>query len=199
MQSGEDKAWMSLRDAEPDIVCKNAGVEFVAATGRYSLKSFGMDFSIDPVEKMIESPAADSSILLGRLSYFFRLSVPWYLISARDVQPCGSLVKPENLTGGLNFFRGSHALPLGKVAAKYANDVKGFGEKGAYFGGTPVQYGDAAFVLMPFARIPVTVILWAADEEFEARVNLLLDATCELHAPIDIIWNISMMSLLLLL
>jgi hypothetical protein len=63
----------------------------------------------------------------------------------------------------------------------------------------PVQYGDAAFVLLPFPRIPVTVILWTADEEFAARVDLLLDASCELQVPIDIIWNISMMSLLILL
>jgi|SRR5208283_5553047 len=198
MNSGEDRAWHSLREADPYVICKNAAVEFAAERGRYNLVSFGMGFSIDPVGKTIESTAADSGILLGKLSYFFRLSVLLYMIGAKDVRPSGRLVKPENLAGGLNFFRGSHALPLGSVAGKYSNDVKRFREKGSRFGGTPVQFGDAAFVLLPFPRIPVTVILWTADEEFEARVNLLLDTTCELHAPIDIIWNISMMSLLLI-
>src|SRR5208283_3525427 len=166
MQSGEDKAWERLGEAEPDVICKNAAVRFDAATRRYMLASCGMDFSISPGEKLIESIAADGAVLLGRLGYFFR---------------------------------GSHVMPLDRVAGKYARDVKGFMMKGAQFGGTPVQYGDAAFALLPFPRIPVTIILWSADEEFDARVELLLDATCELQAPIDIIWSISMMSLLLLL
>lgn len=199
MLSGEDRAWQNLREAGPYAVCKNAAVEFADAAGLYLIRSFGMEFSIDPGNKTMGSPDACSGILLGRLSYFFRLSVLWYLSGAKDLCPSGRLVKPENLTGGLSFFRGSHALPLAKVAEQYACDAKGFMEKGVHFGGTPVRYGDAAFVLLPFPKIPVTVILWTADDEFEARVELLLDTTCEFHLPIDIIWNISMMSLLLLL
>ncbi len=199
MQSGEDKAWQRLEEADPAVICKNAAVGFDAATGRYILASCGMDFSISPGEKLIESITADGDILLGKLSYFFRLSVPWYLTSAKDIPLYARLLKPDNLKGGHHFYRGSHVMPLDRVAGKYAGDVKGFMMKGAQFGGTPVQYGDAAFVLLPFPRIPVTIILWTADEEFDARVELLLDATCELHVPIDIIWSISMMSLLLLL
>jgi hypothetical protein len=199
MQSGEDRAWQCLKEAGPDIICKNAAVEFDAVKGRYILSSCGMNFFIYPGEKLIESASADGAILLGKLSYFFRLSLPWYLTSAKDIPLSDRLVKPDNLKGGHLFFRGSHVLPLDSVASKYARDVKGFVMKGAGFGGTPVQYGDAAFTLSPFPRIPVTIILWTADEEFDARVELLLDTTCELQAPIDIIWSISMMSLLLLL
>ena len=199
MGPGEDRAWQFLKEADPDVICKNAAIGFDAATRRYILTSCGMDFFISPGEKLIESIAADGAVLLGKLSYFFRLSLPWYLTSAKDVPLSARLVKPDNLKGGHLFFRGSHIMPLDKVAAKYTNDVKGFIMKGAHFGGTPVQYGDAAFVLLPFPRIPVTIILWTSDEEFDARVELLLDTTCELHVPIDIIWSIAMMSLLLLL
>lgn len=200
MQPGEEKAWQSISEASPDIICNNAGTRFDTAAGRYILTSYGMDFSISPGEKLIESGAADSGLLLGRFSYFFRLSVLRYLVDAKDISLSGRLVKPENLTGGLNFFSsGSHVLPLDRVAAKYAGDVEGFVEKCIHFGGERVQYGDAAFVLLPFARIPVTIILWAADDEFDARVDLLLDPSCELQLPIDIIWNICMMSLLMLL
>lgn len=199
MQSGEDKAWQLLKEADPGVICGNAAAGFVPSTGRYILSCFGIEFSIAPERKVIESAAADSAVLLGRLGYFFRLSVPWYMISARDIRLSGRLSKPENLAGGLNFFRGSHAMPLGRVAAKYTGDVTGFEERCVHFGGVPVQYGDSAFVFLPFPRIPVTVILWKADEEFAPRVDLLLDSTCELQAPIDIIWNISMMTLLILM
>ncbi len=199
MQSGEDKAWQLLAEADPDVICRNAAVRFDAVTGQYILASCGMDFYISPGEKLIESTAADGAVLLGKLGYFFRLSVPWYMTSANDIPLSSRLVKPEDMKGGHHFFRGSHVMPLDRVAGKYARDAEGFMMKGVHFGGTPVQYGDAAFVLLPFPRIPLTVILWTADEEFDARVELLLDATCELQLPIDIIWSISMMSLLLLL
>jgi hypothetical protein len=43
------------------------------------------------------------------------------------------------------------------------------------------------------------VILWLADEEFPPRIDILFDSTCELQLPLDIIWSIAMMSLLMLL
>jgi len=43
---------------------------------------------------------------------------------------------------------------------------------------------------------PVVLILWIQDDEFPARADLLLDAICPQQAPIDIIWSISMLSVL---
>jgi hypothetical protein len=50
--------------------------------------------------------------------------------------------------------------------------------------------------LLPMPRIPVAIILWLEDEEFPPRAVLLLDSTCELQLPLDIIWSIAMMSVL---
>jgi hypothetical protein len=199
MQSGEEKAWEILSKSDPAVICKDAGTVFDAPGGRYMLSSYGMDFSIAPEQKLIESSAVGSDILLGRLGYFFKLSLLWYMISAKDIQLSGKLVKPENMKGALNFFRGSHTMPLDRVASKYSGNIEGFLEKCAYFKGVPAHYGDAASVLLPFPRIPVTIIFWTADEEFGARLDLLMDTSCELQVPLDIVWNISMMSLLILL
>ncbi|MFO0752145.1 MAG: DUF3786 domain-containing protein [Thermodesulfovibrionales bacterium] len=43
------------------------------------------------------------------------------------------------------------------------------------------------------------LILWLEDEEFPPRVDLLLDSTCELQLPLDIVWSIAMLSLLVML
>ncbi|MEW6116191.1 MAG: DUF3786 domain-containing protein [Nitrospirota bacterium] len=196
---GEDKAWEILSGLDPDQVCRNAQVTFDKASGMYTLRSCGKDFLISPKEGKITSEAPDSALFLNRLAYFFRLSVPWYLVSAKDIALSGKLVAPVNLTGGQLFFRGSHVLPLDKVAEKYRNDREGFLKKGAHFDGIQAGYGDASFTLFPVPRVPVTVILWLADEEFPPRVDILFDSTCELQLPLDIIWSIAMMSLLVLL
>jgi len=61
-----------------------------------------------------------------------------------------------------------------------------------------VKLADAAVRLHPFPRIPVVVTLWLEDAEFPARADILLDSTCDLQLPTDVLWSIAMMSLLIL-
>ena len=52
--------------------------------------------------------------------------------------------------------------------------------------------------LLPLPRVPVAAILWAGDEEFPGRADLLLDSTCELHLPADVIWSVAMLSVMMM-
>ncbi|MDH4233435.1 MAG: DUF3786 domain-containing protein [Nitrospirota bacterium] len=199
MSSGEDKAWKILRGLHPEDVCKNAAVEYDHATGMYLLKSFGMDIYVDKHNERIYSDAPDADLLLGRLGYFSILSILFYLTSAKDIPLSGKLLQPVNLKGGHIFFRGTHVLPLEKLASKYGNDADGFLKRGRELGGKELNYGDAAVQLFPFPRIPVVIILWREDEEFPPRMDILFDSTCEFHLALDILWSIAMKSLLIMM
>jgi len=199
MSSGEDKAWNILRGLHPEDVCKNAVVEYDHSTGMYLLKSFGMDVFIDKHNARIYSHAPDGDLLLGRLGYFSILSILFYLTSAKDIPLSGKLLQPVNLKGGHIFFRGTHVLPLDKLASKYGNDPGGFLKRGRDLGGKELNYGDAAVQLFPFPRIPVVIILWREDEEFPPRTDILFDSTCEFHLALDILWSIAMKSLLIMM
>ncbi len=72
-------------------------------------------------------------------------------------------------------------------------------EKGKELCAEVLGFGDASLKLLPMPRIPVTLILWSADEEFPPRADLLLDGSCEIQLPIDIIWSIAMISVLVML
>jgi len=120
-------------------------------------------------------------------------------VKASDATPCGKLVKPSGMSGGDIFFRGSHVLPLESIAKKYAHDRRAFRERGLLHGGRAVEYGDVAIELSAFAKMPITVILWLADEEWDARADLLFDSTALNHLPIDVLWSIAMMSVLIFL
>jgi hypothetical protein len=157
-----------------------------------------MDISIDPEKNTIYSSAPEAGLLLDRLGYFSRLSILIYLTSAKDIPLSGKLVQPANLRGGHIFFRGTHVLPLDKLALKYGNDPGGFLKRGRDLGGKELKYGDASVQLFPFPRIPVVLILWQEDEEFPPRVDLLFDSACESHLALDILWSVAMMSLLIM-
>lgn len=199
MQTGEDRAWEILTGLNPDDVCKRALVSFDKESFAYMLKSFGNDFQFSLNDKKISGNSPDNDLFLNKLGYFFRLSALYYLSNAKDIPLTHRLIKPFNIKGGQLFFRGTHVLPLDKIAGKYCNDINGFIKKGELLGGEELQYGDASLRLLPFPRVPVILIIWKADEEFPARADLLFDSTCEFQLPIDIIWSIAMMSILVML
>jgi hypothetical protein len=195
--SGEDKAWELLAGLQPEDVCKRTGAEYDRQTGAYRISVFGAMFSVAHQKKEILALSPGGEIFLTRLRYFFVLSVIWYMVGAADVQPTGKLVKPSGMPGGDIFFRGSHVLPLEQIAKKFGADRDGFMDRGLLYGGRQAEYGDASLELSPFPRIPVTVVLWLADEEWEARADLLFDSSSTAHLPIDVLWSVAMMTLLL--
>jgi hypothetical protein len=199
MSSGEEKAWDILRGLDPAGVCRSAQVSFDHASGLYLLGSFGMDVSIDPEKKRISSDTAEGALLLDKLGYFSRHSILWYLTGARDIPLSGRLVQPTNLRGGQIFFRGTHILPLDKLASRYSRDAEGFLRRGEQLGGTRLGHGDASIELFPFPRIPVVLILWGEDEEFPARADLLFDSTCEFHLALDVLWSTAMKSIMIMM
>jgi len=196
---GEEKAWEILATLGADDVCRAAAVSYDRGTDQYVVKSLGMDFLVAVKDRTISSEAPGSDVLLKRLGYFFKLSILWYLVSAKDIACTGRVVKLQNVRGGEIFTMGSHILPLDKVANRFGKDKDGFLQKGTGLGGELVKYGDASVKLYPFPRIPVILTLWLEDEEFPARTDLLFDSTCDMHLATDIIWSIAMMCVLVML
>ncbi|MGC2061538.1 MAG: DUF3786 domain-containing protein [Thermodesulfovibrionales bacterium] len=199
MESGEDKCWDILAAADPAQITKNASVHYDASTGCYLLKSFNADVTISPVDKKISGSDKTGELLLTRLGYFSRLSILWSLVTAKDIALSGKLISPMNLRGGHLFFRGSHILPLDKLAEKYNNDTEGFLNKGISLGGKKVCHGDAAIQFFPLPRIPVVLILWRGDDEFPPGADLLFDTTAETQLAIDVLWSIAMMNILIMM
>ncbi|MCL5021881.1 MAG: DUF3786 domain-containing protein [Nitrospirae bacterium] len=196
MPTGEEKVWETLAGLSPDEVCRRSEAVFDPSADLYILESFGREFRISPREKRLFSDSPEGEVFLRRLGYFFRLSVIGYLALAKDIPLSGRLLKPENMKSGQLFFRGSHVLPLDKVAEKYGSDRDQFLERGRELGGRRLTYGDASLRLFPLPRVPVVEILWLADEEFPSRADLLFDSASEIQLPIDVIWSIAMLSVL---
>jgi hypothetical protein len=197
--SGENKAWEILASLNPDSVCRAASATYDPLEKTYTIRSFGMDFLVSVNGRIISSAAEGSDILLGKLSYFFRLSLLWYLVSVKDIACTGRLVKLEQIRGGDIFTKGSHILPLELIAEKFGKSQEGFIAQGKQLGGEPsIKLGDASIQVFPLPRVPVILSLWTEDEEFPARADILFDSTCDLQIPTDVIWSIAMMTIIMM-
>jgi hypothetical protein len=198
ISAGEEKAWEILDSLDPSTVCKNGSVTFNQTNG-YRVRSFCSEVFVNPRGKTIKSMDDLGENIIRRHGYFFIHSCLWYLIHVKDIPCTGRLVKPVNIKGGELFFRGSHTLPLETLAGKYAGDATSFFQKGRELCADFETLGDASVRLFPLPKIPVTLILWLKDEEFPERTDLLFDSTAELHLPLDILWSLAMLSILVML
>ncbi len=198
-QTGEWQAWEILEGIDPENVCSRAKVTYDRSLNIYTLNSFGQDIIVSMTGKAMHSDSQESDLLLNKLGDYSRLSILWYLVSAKDITLSGKLVRSEDLKGGSIYSKGSHVLPLDRIADKYGSDTEGFIQRGMEIGGEGLDYGDASLKIYPFPRVPIIVIIWKGDNEFASRSDILFDSTCELHLPVDIIWSTAMMSILMLL
>ncbi|MCE5313339.1 MAG: DUF3786 domain-containing protein [Nitrospiraceae bacterium] len=197
--SGEQKAWLMLAAMDPELTAKNAGAVYDSASACFLIKSLGAIVGIAPSKKEFICFDDRGRLLTERFGYFFRLSSLIYMTTAKDINLTGRLINPAGMKGGEIYFRGSHVLPLDKIALKYESDKAAFLSRGIELGGSETSYGNAGIVLHPLPRVPVYINLWLKDEEFPARCDIMFDSTCEIQLPLDIIWSVAMMSVLAML
>lgn len=70
-------------------------------------------------------------------------------------------------------FRRTVLIPLAKT---FTGHLKELDQACQALCGTPIRQGDVGYVIHAFDCMPVTIVFWDADDEFEAQANLLFDA-----------------------
>jgi len=76
--------------------------------------------------------------------------------------------------------------PLKKVFGK---NIAPLVTAAAALNGKPIDVGDAGFEFQVFPKVPLQIIIYAGDDEFEPEANILFDATAgEFLSPEDAAW-----------
>ncbi len=176
-----------------EAVRRRALPELAAATGFTPHADGGLSFPflgeprrVDPTAGRLLrprgaawEPAADPLLELVLRQYLCR--------ARRPLPENGPPVGVRDLREG-HFFRGPHALDFGPLLARYGADPEGFAATARRLAAEPVALADRAFRFRPLPRVPITLLLWTADEEFPARMTALFARTIEEVLPADAIW-----------
>jgi hypothetical protein len=111
-----------------------------------------------------------------------------YLVNVKAIHPIGTdIVGTKDLKEG-HFFQGPHALKIDPLIKRYGRDLIGFKTAAEYLQGTAREMADAAYMLLPFPRVPLYYLLWKGDDEFEPRMTVLFDRSIEKVFAADAIW-----------
>ena len=191
---GEKEAWDTLCARDSKDVEQKAGAPFNSSDSTYELTCLGQQIRISLTDRQIYSQSALGRVLVNALGEYSRPSILKYLIHAMNRPFSGHFVSPADLPGGDIFKRGTHVLPLDKLAARYGDQLNEFLAMGKSLGGSQLDQGDMSLNLLVFPRVPVVLIAWAGDEEFSPRSSLLFDSSCILHMSTGVIWSTGMMT-----
>ncbi len=171
--------WERLNSLEPERVVEKSGA--VLERGAYLLEFLGVGFRVDPAAKKVERKGGAVPDLVDVKG------VVYYLAHLPGGQLLGAPVTPPELNRGVNFFKGRYLLNTRAVEEAFPSNPKGFLKAGEMLGGVSTHKGDGSFRIMLLPRVPVELILWSADEDFPARLTLILDRSVENHLPLDLL------------
>ncbi len=181
--------WESVRARDPAELARTSGFDPDPAGGlvfRFLGEARRVDLQAARLERLrrkVWEPAEDPLL---------EIVLRQYLCRVRESLPAGEpLVGVRDLREG-HFFRGPHALDFGPLLARYGRDPAGFAAAAEKLDARPVEMADCAFRFLPLPRVPVTLLLWTADEEFPARMTALFEPTIEEVLPADAIWALVM-------
>ena len=180
--------WERLAQEDPADVSLRSGAQYDQTTGSYLLDFLKERYRIKPASR--EFAPVSGPIPEGAPSIDLQVIILTYLLHAQAIPLAGKLVAGSGLKDGKCFFKGPHAFPLDPVISRYGKDVKGFLDRGLSLGAVEERYGDVGLRFAALPRVPVIMVLWGAEEEFPARLNVIFDATIDKHLSLDAIFGL---------
>lgn len=172
--------WNQLAERKPDDLARCSGARIVS-DGLYEIPALNQTYRVDVTSRTISPLDTTSPLLVNHLG----VALLNYLTNAKDINLTGEWVNPRHLPGGDNFFKGPHDVPVAGLMERFGEDKKGFQLASERLAGHPLAYADSAYSFLFFPRLPVSVLLWLKDDEFPARVSVLVDRTASQHLALD--------------
>ena len=181
--------WEKLAKQEPGSVCHRTDATYSSERKGYILPILNQKYLIVPGEQKIFCMRGDFCEEEELRDYFY-LMVLLYLLDAKVGEPTRTWISEKELKGGTTFFRGPHALRVEELQSVFGKSPEAFMQAGRRLGGVDLFFGDKAFSLTVFPKVPLAYVLWKEDEEFPARVTFMFDSTIQNHFSLDGIWCI---------
>jgi len=120
---------------------------------------------------------------------FLELIILVYLLNVSSDDPSQDIISARDLKNA-HFFQGPHELQTAPLLDLYGNNLEGFKSAAESLGGKSLDMAEAAYMLLPFPKIPLYYLLWEGDDEFKPNLSILFDRSIEKHLAADAIWGL---------
>lgn len=168
----DPELWERLQKADPQMICSYAQVRYDSSLAAYVVPFLNAEFLCSPDRQSIE-PLTENAFTT--VDFQFCLVLLHHLLEAQPVGFSGRWISEKEIPGGELFFRGLHGLPLEPLTKAFGHDPELLKKVAEKMAGLPVEMGDLAFQFRIFPRIPLILVLWEGDDEFEPQMLIRFD------------------------
>ncbi len=189
--------WLQLYKLDGQKTSQRAKCQYLTDPPSYVISLLNTEYTVNLSDRQIFSTQTGPEPTDAE--FLEQLCILAYLINAQDLPPANKFVGPEHLPSGQFFFRGLHSLPTKKLEEAFGKSPERLYEVSKKLNAKRSEFGDASIELHALPRIPITIIIWRGDDEFEARASILFDQTAGSQLPLDAlgaIANLAVKSLL---
>lgn len=167
---------------EPRETAERAGVAFDEAAQAFRFESFGQSLTVSLPDCRVTFAGTDDIPTLE-----WRLCALHYLATADGAALSGELIHFRKMPGGNpyepSFRNRSINILKGTICDKPVENVKKACE--ALGGRLEKSVADVQVVFDFAPRFPITVQIWAKDEEMEGNANVLFDSRAGSYLPTE--------------
>ena len=175
--------WEQLEKLGGTETAQRAKCRYLDNQSQYIITLLNTEYVVNLLDRHIFSTRSGSQ--QEEAKFLEQLCILAYLINAKDLPLANKLVTGNTLSGGQFFFRGQHGLPTKQLEEVFGNNPEVLHKVSAQLDAERCEFGDASICVYMLPRIPLTIVIWGRDEEFEARASILFDQTAASQLPLD--------------
>jgi hypothetical protein len=121
--------------------------------------------AISLVDSQEEVPVRDKVLILH------------YFTQAKGTPITNKMITFKELPEGANYFPSFAKRTIKPLLGQFGQESHQLVDAAAKLGGYKVEYGDVAITIDAFRYVPLTLIFWRGDEEFDPSASIIFDAT----------------------
>ena len=168
-----------------EIACKR-GAQYDAGKNLFTLKYFNREYLISYPEGSITLKNCNDIDLSHKYnSISDKILIMSYLYRCSKSGLTGKWVPYREIKGvgyAYDFFAG---YGIDKLTKFFGHNGELFLKAGEKLNAEKLSLGDMALQFNIFPNVPVAMVLWLADEEFEAQANIFFDSSASKEVHIE--------------
>ena len=168
-----------FRACSLEDMARNSG--FSIEKNALSIEFLGQHYKVDyPSGNFVPVEASDIELPIAT-----QILILHYVANLTETLEVGTLISYKEFPGGAIYIKPFTGRSIDPLVRIFGSNPDRLLEASASVGGKSNGLGDVGVTLRVFPRIPVTLVLWRADDEFPASGNILFDASAPVILPTE--------------
>ncbi len=172
-----------MQGRDPRIDAETAGVlyqEDEPGRGHWEIPLLNQRFIVSWPDLAIREVGTDTEP-----SYVIQLILLHYLYTSDGISIRGQWASFRDLPEGRSYYAAFRGGSEQRLLQRFGHDPEALARAAAVLGGRPAGMADHSYAFALLPRLPIAVLLWEGDDEFEPELHLLYDTTAGNYLPTE--------------